>query len=131
MNKYDNTTSVLSVSKKIQDTSAKRWENCAKVISILKAQKIISSVVPNKSIQCDNSKRMNKCWIEWGCRITTPLKPEYIKSDLWIPLKKELNLNCAHLWIHGKYRGCVNSYRHKSRSNKEKLDACEIAAFMN
>ena len=114
MEKYDDVTSILSISKK----PSNHWNlgpGCAKVISILKNQKIISSITPNKSIQCDN----NNCWIEWGCRITTSLKPEYIKPMIWKPLKKELELDCAHLWIHGKYRGCINSYPPKCKKSDD------------
>jgi len=121
MEKYDDVTSILSISKKNPTDRLKlvdvhkSWSGCAKVISILKKQKIISSITPNKSIQCDE----NNCWVEWGCRITTPLKPEYIKPMIWKPLKKELKLDCAHLWIHGKYRGCINSYPPKCKKSDD------------
>ena len=104
MEKYDNTTSVISISSKNI--------NCSKVVELLKKQKIVCSVSENASVQCDTKK--NICWIEEGCNITLGgLKPEFINPMVWEPLKKEFNLDCAHLWIHGKYRGCVESYPNK------------------
>ena len=75
-------------------------------IHILKMHKIICSVSENKSIQCDKSN----CWIEYGCRITTSLKPELIKKDIFNPLKKELDLGCGHIEVRGDYRGCINEF---------------------
>jgi len=105
--KYGQATSIISISKKFEEGDfIYHWKRCDKIISILKMHKIICSVSENKSIQCDK----NDCWIEYGCRITTSLKPELIKKDIFNPLKKALGLGCGHIEVHGDYRGCINKF---------------------
>ena len=84
--------------------------NCEKILSIFLKLKIPLSIYPNKSI----IQKDDKCWIEEGCKIVfSHIKPNEIKN-VWDPLVKEFNLNCAHLHIHGYYIGCIQNYLRKS-----------------
>ena len=95
-----NHTVNLSISHKAMDSK------CDEVIRLLKSNNIInSSVVPNKSIQCNGD---GECWIENGCRITIGTKNiDTIQKNVWIPLQKKFNLRCGHLTLDSHYSGCV------------------------
>ena len=110
MNKltYDDyTTSVLSI-------SSKTIKDCSDVANTLLKCGIICSVTSNDSVCGDN----NQCWIEKGCNITlSGVKPDKLGDSVWNPLKKEYNLNCAHLHILGGYKGCIINFLRPSNCN--------------
>ena len=79
---------------------------CQEVIALLKQHNIgNSSVVPNKSIQCDSS---GKCYLENGCRITLGTQQiDSIQDTLWKPLQQRFSLGCGFISIDSHYSGCV------------------------
>ena len=105
MNKYNNTTSVLSVSAK-----QGKLNNCSEIVEFMKKIGIASSVIENNSVVC-NPKTPWRCYLEKGCDIRlNGLKPELIKPKVWEPLRLEFKFICAHLNIHGQYKGCIHDF---------------------
>ena len=99
MENYDNTSSVLSISKKNL--------NCDDVSTLLQKMEICSSVISNKSIVYSDKKYIT----ENGCQIyINGLKPKHIKKKIWKPLQNTFDLTCAHLEIKGNYVGCILNY---------------------
>ena len=85
--------------------------SCKDVVHILKNNGIVCNVSNNTTVQC-NSK---KCWLENGCNITIGgLDIKHLNKDVWTPLKQHFNLTCAHLDIHGIYKGCILNFLRKS-----------------
>lgn len=98
-------TSILSI-------SSKKISDCNDVVNTLHKLGVICSVVDNNSV----IKKNNELIIEHGCNITlTNTNISNIKKDIWVPLKNKYNLGCAHLLIHGKYRGCIYDFLDKSK----------------
>jgi hypothetical protein len=103
--KYNGVTSYLTISNKNLD--------CKEVFNLLKHNGIICNISNNKSIVYNNSSNVYE--EENGCNITLcGLNPKYIKEDLWGPLSKKFNLDCAHLEIKGYYIGCIRNFIRKS-----------------
>ena len=104
MNKYNNTTSVLSV-------SSKKINHCRDVAQLLFDMNIACKVSENNTV-LRNSK--DEYSMETGCTVTlTGLDPKHIPKQVWEPLKQRFGLTCAHLHIHGQYQGCLYNYLHK------------------
>jgi hypothetical protein len=82
-------------------------KRCEGVINLLKKNNIYSKVTPNVSI-CDDGKT------ELGCTIRLPRKYGDENKNLvikdWCLIKKNTGIQCGHLWISGKYDGCVLDY---------------------
>jgi len=99
------TTSVLSISgRKIKD--------CREVAETLRRMGIFSSVTPNWTTRGDD--QLDRFLIENGCQITLGgTDPKIIPDQVWKPLKTKYKLECAHLHVHGQYRGCINDYLKK------------------
>ena len=94
---YDGTTSDLNI-------SGKNIVSCKDVVETLQKTGIMCSVVEQNSVICERKN----CWIEKGCKITlSGLKPYYINAKVWAPLQQRFQLTCAHLHVHGQYRGCI------------------------
>ena len=106
MTKYNNITSVLSI-------SSPNIENCNKVADLLYKCKVASKINSNYTILRKNDGTFVR---ENGCTITIAgLKPKYIENDVWKPLQKEFDLKCAHLDILGIYKGCIYNFIHKQQ----------------
>lgn len=86
-------------------------KRCENVIKLLKNNKIYCKITPNTSV-CEDGKN------ELGCTIRLPRKyGEDDKSQLikdWCIIQKDTGIQCGHLWICGKYDGCILDYIQKS-----------------
>ena len=90
--------------------SSKNISNCHKVAKMMVNLGIMSSITPNYTVL----DSMNGHYIENGCRILIGSSNIKDIRKVWLPLKKEFNLNCAHLNIKGKYNGCIYDYLRES-----------------
>ena len=91
--------------------SSSYLNNCSEIVNFLKQNKIIGHVSENKTI----IKNKEDIVEELGCKITWKCNPKEIKNKVWIPLKKQYNLDCAYIDIEAKYQGCINDLLGKSR----------------
>ena len=66
----------------------------------------MSSITPNLTV----IDSIEGHYIENGCRILMGSTNIDDIKKVWVPLKNEFNLNCAHLSIKGKYRGCIYDF---------------------
>ena len=113
MTDYDNTTSVLSI-------SSKKINNCQEVVDLLFKLKVACKVSSNNTVL--RNPQNNQYSLEKGCTITfAGLKPELIKTKVWNPLQQQFDLQCAHLDILGKYKGCIYNYINKSSCPVKKI----------
>jgi len=125
MEKYNNTTSILSVSAR-----RSQFKNCSEIVYFMKKIGIASSVTENNSVVC-NPKNPCSCHLEKGCNIRlNGLKPELIKSEVWEPLKKEFKFICAHLNIPGQYSGCIHDFKFNCKF-EEKLNKYNVYVDKN
>ena len=116
MDKYNNTTSVLSVSAKHG-----KLNDCSDIVEFMKKIGIASSVIENNSVVC-NPQSPWLCHLEKGCDIRlNGLKPELIKPKVWEPLRGKFKFICAHLNIHGQYKGCILDFK----------DTCKLQENLN
>ena len=100
MNFANKNTSILSI-------SSKKIKNCNELLSYFYKLKIPCSITENNSIV----KYGNDVKTERGCRILfNSHEPEMINRTFWIKLKKKYDLQCAHLNVKGKFKGCINDY---------------------
>jgi hypothetical protein len=86
--------------------SSNNIKKCSDIVKILLDLKVLSKVTSNESIvkYNDNYK------IERGCTINIMnIETNNIK-EIWRPLQKKFNLNCAHLEIPGKFNGCIKKF---------------------
>lgn len=88
-------SSTLSISRK-------RELNCEKVAEFLGKAGLITDVTKNISYQRDGREN--------GCRLTQSISSKSEIERMWTLLKKEYELECAHLHVLGKYDGCVLNY---------------------
>ena len=105
----EKTTSVLSISSPYISST------CLGVAEMLRQMGIPASVTPNHSII--KSQEPNKpASLEYGCQITlgNDIAPGSIPKKVWLPLKENFKLTCAHLHVHGQFRGCIYDYDRKS-----------------
>ena len=104
MNNANKNNSLLSI-------SSPKINNCKEVLTYFYKLGIPCKITENNSIV----KMNNKLIIEKGCSILfNSHKPELINHQFWINLKKNFNLECAHLNVQGKFKGCINDYLKKS-----------------
>jgi len=109
MDKYNLTTSILSVSSKNGCINS-----CNEITKFMKKLGIASSISTNRSVICNPQNPCN-CYIEYGCDIRlNGLKPHLIKSKVWDPLQKEFKFICAHLNIPGQFHGCIHDFQKSS-----------------
>lgn len=66
---------------------------------------IESNIMENYTIIQKN----NVHYSEIGCKIELVNNPDiqYITKNIWQPLKKEFDFNCAHLYVENKFSGCI------------------------
>lgn len=88
--------------------------NCWKVAKFLLKENILSDVTTSTSIVGNIYKNENNkpsFAIEHGCKINIHgIKPKYIKSAVWAPLKYEFMLDCCNIKINTvQYHGCINN----------------------
>ena len=86
--------------------SSKNIPNCKKVAQLMVNLGIVSSITPNYTVL----DSMYGHYIENGCKIFMGSTDINDIRKVWNPLKKEYNLNCAHLHIKGKYSGCIYDF---------------------
>ena len=109
MDKYNLTTSILSISSKNN-----RIKNCEEITKLMKKLGVASSISTNRSIIC-NPKNPCACYVEYGCDIRlNGLQPHLIKSKVWGPLQEEFQFTCAHLNIPGQFHGCIHDFQNSS-----------------
>ena len=94
--------------------------NCKNVVTLLQRYNIIGKVSSNKSVMPDGT-------IENGCTIRLSRKlGDEDNSGLkknWEILKSNLNLDCAHLLIFGKFDGCLFDYIRDTNCPGDKISA--------
>ncbi len=83
--------------------------NCNEIMKLLQ---VSCKVSPNQTKICKN----NTCHIENGCDITITEDADIPK--IWKDIKNYANINCAHINIHGKYKGCILNYLRESSCPK-------------
>ena len=99
-NTYNTNSSELSI-------SSPEIIDCVDVANMFAKMGIMCSVTENISV----TPKKGKMIIEKGCRIKMGShKPEVINNDFWDIIKKKFNLNCAHLHVEGKFKGCIYNY---------------------
>lgn len=104
MNLSKKNTSILSI-------SSDKFKNCHKVLEFFKKNKIPCSITENVSIV----PYKNDFKQENGCRIIfNSHKSEMIDKKFWDNIKNEFKLECAHLHVEGKYKGCIYNYLRES-----------------
>lgn len=86
--------------------------NCNNIAKFLLKQKVVSNVTPNISIVPYKDDYI----IENGCQIllTNFINKKYLEEKVWIPLKNEANLSCAHVVAPGQFSGCIYDFIRKS-----------------
>ena len=99
-NLFVNDSSELSI-------SSKSIKDCKDVALFFAEMGIMCSVTENTTVISDN----NKFLVENGCRIKIGShKPDLINREFWKKIKKKFNLDCAHLHVEGKFKGCIYDY---------------------
>lgn len=90
---------ILSVS------SSHKTFNCKKVMEKLLECGIEVNIIENYTIVRKN----NKSYSEIGCKIEFIDNPDiqYLKKNIWLPLKKEFGFDCAHLYVENKLNDCI------------------------
>ena len=100
MNNMDKNNSTLSI-------SSPQINSCDEVVEYMRNSKIPCFVSSNKTVIKSNNKYIieNGCQIKIGSHV-----PDLIDSNFWIQLKNKFSLNCAHLEVEGKFKGCIYDY---------------------
>ena len=96
---YD--TSILSI------TSTQLDPKCQQVSEYMRQSGIPCEVTPNQTVV------ENGCayTVENGCHIKLVQHSPYLVNPLWwSKLQKRFGLDCAHLEVVGKYKGCIYDY---------------------
>ena len=103
---HDN--SILSI-------SSPSIQSCNDVAEYLKKAKLLCHVTSNVSVVCVDAKK-EQYEIENGCQIKFGSHHTYLVNPLfWSKLKQQFGLECAHLHIEGKFKGCIYDYfRHST-----------------
>ena len=100
MNTSHKNNSVLSI-------SSHKINNCNEVLFYLHKLGIPCSITKTKNI----TKLKNTFKIEKGCRILfNSHNPSMINKQFWNNFKNRFDLQCAHLNVQGKFKGCINNY---------------------
>ena len=87
--------------------------NCNEVAELMLKSGIPCSVTNNTSIV----PYKNTFKLEKGCRIIIDkVNPNsnMIENNIWKPIQKKFNLNCAHLSIDNIFKGCIYDYFDKT-----------------
>ena len=94
-------------------------DGCTRVAATLHALRVECRVTPTVSVVCDGA---GSCRVEHGCTVTLPSLPTVCDAhnrcgvdkqkfvEVWHTLRGEFGLTCAHLHVHGGYRGCVRDF---------------------
>ena len=100
MNTADKNNSVLSI-------SSRKIKDCSEVLLYMYKLGIPCSITTTKNV----TKFNDKIKLEKGCRILfNSHEPNMINKQFWSNLKNKFDLQCAHLNVQGKYKGCINNY---------------------
>ena len=89
-----NVSSTLSVSRK----DKLNCEEMAEFLSTLNIKTLITSnisLTPHK---------------EYGCQLTQSITSKNDIKNIWEPIKKKYDFNCAHLKVGNSFNGCVLDY---------------------
>ena len=101
---YDNST--LSV-------SSKKITHCQEVAEYFRQCKIQCHVTTNHTVVCTDTKN-DTYDMEIGCQIKFGKhSPSLIDALFWLQLKDRFDLNCAHLDVEGKFKGCIYNFLRK------------------
>ena len=79
---------------------------------IMKLLHVSCKISPNITKICKN----RNCHLENGCNITITEDANIPK--IWKDIQRNCNVRCAHLNIHGKYKGCILNYLRESSCPK-------------
>lgn len=91
--------------------SSKNINSCIDVAKFFAKMDIMCSVTENTTVINENGKMI----LEKGCRIKMGShKPEKINRNFWNKIKNEYDLDCAHLHVEGKFKGCIYDYLRES-----------------
>ena len=97
--------------------SSNNIKKCKDIVEMFRKTGILCSVVSNDSV----IKRNNKFIIEKGCNIKfTTINLDDVEDKIWIPLKTEYSLGCAHFHVIGKFRGCIYNFLNPFSCSKGK-----------
>ena len=104
MNNIGKNNSTLSI-------SSNQINDCKDVAIYMKYLGISCFVNSNYTIIMENGKYKleNGCQIKFGSHA-----PDMIDTNFWIKLKNKFGLNCAHLHVEGKFKGCIYDYLRNS-----------------
>ena len=100
-------TTVISI-------SSASWKDnkCTDIIDTMLKLRIMASVTDNLSVLCGKER----CWLEKGCVLTFgSVTKKELESQVFPSLIQKHGIRCAHLHIHGGYRGCIKNYVEKSK----------------
>ena len=104
MDSSNKNNSILSI-------SSEKIKDCSEVLNFLYQSGITCSITENTSVVKSNDNYV----IEKGCRIIfNSHRPDVLNKKLWNSLQTKFGLNCAHLKVEGKFKGCINDYLRKS-----------------
>lgn len=117
-------TPILTIS------SNKIDNKCSNILYFLKLNNIEARVTPSKSTIVNN----NITTIENSCELVlTKMKSEELKEGIfWNKLKKNFDLNCAHLEIPDVFTGCIMNFLGHSSCDlfyKDKINKSKFIFF--
>tara|TARA_B100001057_G_scaffold484687_1_gene563157 strand:+ start:1130 stop:1447 length:318 start_codon:yes stop_codon:yes gene_type:complete len=89
--------------------------NCKLLSDKLKECGIQSATTENYTI----TKKNNILYSELGCKSELhEFDYRDLKNKVWLPIKKQFNFDCAHLWVQDKYSGCINDFLYNNGCSK-------------
>ena len=104
--------------------SSPHISDCREVAEYMRKSGILCHVSPNYTVAHTTitndsespSENNNRYAIETGCQIKFGAhSPHFLNLFLWLRLKNRFQLDCAHLEVEGKYKGCVYDYFTKTQ----------------
>ena len=87
--------------------------NCKEIADMMLKSGIPCSVTENTSVVPYKEKFI----LEKGCRLVIDKvypNSNLIENDIWKPIQKKYNLDCAHLSIDNLFSGCIYTYFDKT-----------------
>ena len=99
-NAFSKNSSELSI-------SSKNINSCNDIANFFADMNIMCSVTENITVIEEKGEMI----LEKGCRIKMGShKPDIINKEFWNKIKNKYNLDCAHLHVEGKFKGCIYDY---------------------
>jgi hypothetical protein len=93
--------------------------DCREVADYLRQCQIVCHVTPNDTVVRTDATT-GACAIEHGCQIKCggggggSHSSQLLSPYFWARLQTRFGLDCAHLEVEGKYRGCICDFFRKS-----------------